>query len=104
MRIFYDFDHLAAIPNPVVTTGSFDGVHVGHKAIINRINKTAREIRGESVLITFHPHPRKVLFPETAGKDLFLINSQREKIELLRKAGLPKISQQGTIRIIIEIL
>ena len=91
MRIFYDFDHLSSIPNPVVTTGSFDGVHVGHKAIINRINKIAREIHGESVLITFHPHPRKVLFPETAGKDLFLINSQREKIELLRKAGLQNL-------------
>jgi len=91
MRIFYDFDHLAAIPNPVVTTGSFDGVHVGHKAIINRINKIARDIDGESVLITFNPHPRKVLFPETAGKDLFLINSQREKIELLRKAGLQNL-------------
>jgi riboflavin kinase / FMN adenylyltransferase len=91
MRIFYDFDHLAAIPNPVVTTGSFDGVHVGHKAIINRINRIAGDIHGESVLITFHPHPRKVLFPETAGKDLFLINSQREKIELLRKAGLQNL-------------
>ncbi len=91
MRIFYDFDHLSAIPNPVVTTGSFDGVHVGHKAIINRINRIARDIEGESVLITFHPHPRKVLFPETAGKDLFLINSQREKIELLRKAGLQNL-------------
>ena len=91
MRIFYDFDHLSAIPNPVVTTGSFDGVHVGHKAIINRINRIARDIQGESVLITFNPHPRKVLFPETAGKDLFLINSQREKIELLRKAGLQNL-------------
>lgn len=91
MRIFYDFDHLGNIPKPVVTTGSFDGVHVGHKAIINRINKTAAEIGGESVLITFHPHPRKVLFPETAGKDLFLINSQAEKIELLRKAGLQNL-------------
>lgn len=91
MRIFYDFDKLVSIPNPVITTGSFDGVHVGHKAIINRINKLAREIQGESVLITFHPHPRKVLFPETAGKDLFLINSQREKIELLRKAGLQNL-------------
>jgi riboflavin kinase/FMN adenylyltransferase len=91
MRIFYDFDHISAIPNPVVTTGSFDGVHVGHKAILNRINIIAREINGESVLITFHPHPRKVLFPETAGKDLFLINSQREKIELLRKAGLQNL-------------
>lgn len=91
MRIFYDFDQLASIPFPVVTTGSFDGVHVGHKAIISRINKIAREIHGESVLITFHPHPRKILFPETAGKDLFLINSQREKIELLRKAGLQNL-------------
>ena len=91
MRIFYDFDHLTNIPNPVVTTGSFDGVHVGHKAIINRINRIARDIQGESVLITFNPHPRKVLFPETAGKDLFLINSQREKIELLRKAGLQNL-------------
>ncbi len=91
MRIFYDFDHLKPILNPVVTTGSFDGVHVGHKAIINRINKIAKAINGESVLITFNPHPRKVLFPETAGKDLFLINSQREKIELLRKAGLQNL-------------
>jgi riboflavin kinase / FMN adenylyltransferase len=91
MRIFYDFDQLTPIPNPVITTGSFDGVHVGHKAIINRINKIAADIGGESVLITFHPHPRKVLFPETAGKDLFLINSQREKIELLRKAGLQNL-------------
>lgn len=91
MRIFYDFDQIVSIPNPVITTGSFDGVHVGHKAIINRINRIARDIHGESVLITFHPHPRKVLFPETAGKDLFLINSQQEKIELLRKAGLQNL-------------
>jgi len=91
MRIFYNFDNLVSIPSPVVTTGSFDGVHVGHKAIINRINKIARDIHGESVLITFHPHPRKVLFPETAGRDLFLINSQREKVELLRKAGLQNL-------------
>lgn len=91
MRIFHNFDELSAIPNPVVTTGSFDGVHVGHKAIINRINRLAREIGGESVLITFHPHPRKVLFPETAGKELFLINSQQEKIELLTKSGLDNL-------------
>lgn len=88
MRVFNDLEHLVSIPNPVVTTGSFDGVHIGHKAIINRINRLARDIQGESVLITFHPHPRKVLYPDTAGRDLFLINSQREKIELLRKTGL----------------
>lgn len=88
MNIYYDLNEIGAIPNPVVTTGSFDGVHIGHKMILQRINKLAREIGGESVLITFHPHPRKVLFPETAGKDLLLINSQQEKIELLRKTGI----------------
>ncbi len=88
MKLFHDFDQLNLIKKPVVTTGSFDGVHVGHKVIINHLNKTADEIGGESTLITFHPHPRKVLYPETAGKELFLINSQQEKIELLRKAGL----------------
>ncbi|NVO18068.1 MAG: riboflavin biosynthesis protein RibF [Bacteroidetes bacterium] len=91
MRVFHDLGDLIQIPNPVVTTGSFDGVHVGHKAIINRINRLARDIQGESVLITFHPHPRKVLYPETAGKDLFLINSQQEKIELLRSTGLKNL-------------
>jgi len=91
MRVFHDLEDSISIPNPVVTTGSFDGVHVGHKAIINRINRLAKDINGESVLITFNPHPRKVLYPETAGKDLFLINSQREKIELLRNAGLQNL-------------
>ncbi|MEI6747713.1 MAG: riboflavin biosynthesis protein RibF [Bacteroidota bacterium] len=91
MNVFYDLSQIGTIPNPVVTTGSFDGVHIGHKMIIQRINKLAREINGESVLITFNPHPRKVLFPDTAGKDLFLINSQQEKIELLRKTGLKNL-------------
>jgi riboflavin kinase / FMN adenylyltransferase len=50
-----------------------------------------KQYEGESVLITFDPHPRKVLYPETAGKDLKLINSQEEKLELLRKAGLDNL-------------
>lgn len=88
MKIHYGFDTAGKIKNPVVTTGSFDGVHIGHKAILNRINEIAASTDGESVLITFHPHPRKVLFPETAGRNLLLISSQREKIELLSKTGL----------------
>ncbi len=88
MQVHYGFDNVKGIKNPVVTTGSFDGVHIGHKTIINRINEIARQIDGESVLITFYPHPRKVLYPETEGKDLMFINSQKEKIELLSKAGL----------------
>lgn len=88
MKVHYGFDGIGEIANPVVTTGSFDGVHLGHKVIINRINDIARSIGGESVLITFYPHPRKVLYPETAGKNLMFILSQREKVELLSKTGL----------------
>lgn len=88
MKIHRDFEHLGTINKPVVTTGSFDGVHVGHKTILKRLRKIADDIGGETVLITFHPHPRKVLYPDTAGKGLNLINTQREKIELLRKTGL----------------
>jgi riboflavin kinase / FMN adenylyltransferase len=88
MQVHYGFDEAKNINNAVVTTGSFDGVHIGHKTIINRINEIARSINGESVLITFFPHPRKVLYPETQGKDLLFINSQKEKIELLQKTGL----------------
>ncbi len=91
MKIFYNLDQIGKIRNPVVTTGSFDGVHIGHKTILNRLHEIASSIEGESVLITFHPHPRKVLFPDTAGKTLLLINSQREKIELLRKTGLDNL-------------
>lgn len=88
MQVHYGFENVGTIRNPVVTTGSFDGVHLGHKVIINRINEIARSIGGESVLITFYPHPRKVLYPETVGKNLMFILSQREKIELLSKTGL----------------
>lgn len=88
MNIYRDLNQKLPIKNAVVTTGSFDGVHIGHKTILNRLNDIAKEIGGESTLITFHPHPRKVLYPDTAGKELRLISSQREKIELLRKVGL----------------
>ncbi len=88
MQIHRDFESLGKIKNAVVTTGTFDGVHFGHKVIINRLSSLAKNIQGESVLITFHPHPRIVLYPDTAGKDLKLINTQREKIQLLEKTGL----------------
>ena len=71
MRIFKNFEDAALIRNPVVTTGSFDGVHIGHKTILNRLKTLAEYHHGESVLITFDPHPRKVLYPDSAGKGLF---------------------------------
>jgi riboflavin kinase/FMN adenylyltransferase len=91
MKIFRSFEEASGIRNPVVTTGSFDGVHIGHKTILKRLKMLSEKYDGESVLITFDPHPRKVLYPETAGKNLKLINSQEEKIELLGEAGLDNI-------------
>ena len=87
MRVFESFNEAKGkIKNAVVTTGSFDGVHIGHKEIIKHLNDLSKQINGESVLITFYPHPRKVLYPEQ--NDLKLINSKSEKIELLQKTGL----------------
>jgi riboflavin kinase/FMN adenylyltransferase len=91
MKIFRSFEEAKNIINPVVTTGSFDGVHIGHKAILNRLRMLAEKYNGESVLITFDPHPRKVLYPDTAGKDLKPINSQEEKLYLLEKSGLDNV-------------
>jgi riboflavin kinase/FMN adenylyltransferase len=91
VNIYRDITSLPKIKNAVVTTGSFDGVHIGHQALISRLVKLARSIDGETVLITFYPHVRKVLYPDTAGKDLEMINSQKEKIELLSKTGLDNL-------------
>ncbi len=87
MKVHRSFEGFGEIKNPVVTTGSFDGVHVGHRVIIQRINFLAKAIGGESVLITFYPHPRKVLFPDD-NKALYLINSSAEKEYLLSNTGL----------------
>jgi riboflavin kinase/FMN adenylyltransferase len=91
MNVYRSFEEAGGIKNPVVTTGSFDGVHIGHKTILKRLRSLAELNNGESVLITFNPHPRKVLYPETAGKDLKLINSQQEKLDLLAKTGLDNV-------------
>lgn len=69
----------------MLTTGTFDGVHIGHQKIIQQINDVANKVGGESVLLTFHPHPRMVLFPNDSIK---LISTQQEKIKRLEAAGL----------------
>jgi riboflavin kinase/FMN adenylyltransferase len=91
MKIFRSFAEAKNMINPVVTTGSFDGVHIGHKTILKRLRMLADKYHGESALITFDPHPRKVLYPDTAGRDLKLINSQEEKLDLLEQAGLDNV-------------
>lgn len=89
MKIFNGFDQLTVIPNPVLTIGTFDGVHVGHQKIIQKLNNEAKKIGGESVLFTFYPHPRMVLFPDSHG--IKLIQTQEEKIEKLEKMGLQNL-------------
>lgn len=88
MKIYYGFSEVKHIKKAVVTTGSFDGVHLGHQLILSKLKETAKKEGGESVIITFYPHPRKVLYPDTTGKDLLMINTQKEKIHLLEKAGI----------------
>lgn len=89
MKVFQGFDQLKEIKNPVLTIGTFDGVHLGHKKIIDQLNDEAKKIGGESVLFTFYPHPRMVLYPESHG--LRLIQTQAEKIDKLRRMGLKNV-------------
>ncbi len=89
MNIFQGFDHIDGIVNPVLTIGVFDGVHVGHQKIIEQLNREAEKIGGESVLFTFYPHPRMVLYPDS--HELRLIQTQAEKIDKLRRMGLKNI-------------
>ncbi|MBL4861611.1 MAG: bifunctional riboflavin kinase/FAD synthetase [Crocinitomicaceae bacterium] len=89
MNVFQGFESISHIPNPVLTIGTFDGVHIGHQKIIKQLNEEAERIGGESVLFTFYPHPRMVLYPENHG--LKLIQTQVEKIDKLRRIGLQNI-------------
>tara|TARA_R110002072_G_scaffold16048_1_gene63459 strand:- start:39721 stop:40665 length:945 start_codon:yes stop_codon:yes gene_type:complete len=89
MKVFKGFDSLEEIPNPVLTIGTFDGVHIGHQKIIEQLNEEAENIDGESVLFTFYPHPRMVLYPESHG--LKLIQTQVEKVDKLRRMGLQNL-------------
>ncbi|MCE3296777.1 MAG: bifunctional riboflavin kinase/FAD synthetase [Crocinitomicaceae bacterium] len=86
MKVHYSFDAINAIKNPVLTIGTFDGVHVGHQKILKRLNEEARRNDGESVLFTFHPHPRLVLDP--GNTELKILQTQEEKIRKLERMGL----------------
>ena len=89
MRIFRDLIDLAEFKNSVVTIGTFDGVHLGHQKILNKLKNEANDINGESLLFTFYPHPRMVVFPES--HNLKLIQTIDEKIESLREFGLDNL-------------
>lgn len=84
MLVHRDIHHLPPFQNAVVTIGTFDGVHTGHQEIIAQLKDEARSIDGETVIITFHPHPRKVV----SSKNIFILTTLDEKIELLRAKGV----------------
>ncbi len=89
MKVFYDVDNGFTAKYPVVTIGTFDGVHLGHQKILQKLNKEAEKIGGESVLFTFHPHPRIVLNPD--NHNLKLLQTQEEKIAKLERFGLQNL-------------
>lgn len=86
MQIHRDIANLPEFRNAVITIGTFDGVHLGHKQIIDNLKTEASAVGGESVIITFHPHPRKVVSSVITG--VRLINTLPERIELLEKTGI----------------
>ena len=88
MALFFDIDALPKFERTVLTIGTFDGVHRGHKTILEEVAKHAKEVNGESILITFEPHPRKLLFPD---QPLKLITPLQQKLELITKAGIQHI-------------
>lgn len=88
MSVFYNTDNLPKFKNAVITIGTFDGVHLGHQKILKTVIDKAKEVNGESVVITFHPHPRKLLFPQQPLKILTPLSA---KIWLLSSLGIDHI-------------
>jgi riboflavin kinase / FMN adenylyltransferase len=86
MTVHTDINNLPVFKNAVVTIGTFDGLHKGHQQILNLMLDEAAKVNGETVIITFHPHPRQVIAANQ--NELFLLNSLQEKISLLEKYGI----------------
>ncbi len=86
MNIYRNLEDFIPLDNAVVTIGTFDGVHVGHQKILSTLKDCAKNIKGETVLLTFFPHPRMILHPE--DDSLRLISDIGEKVELLAKADI----------------
>lgn len=86
MKIYYKISDFDSNIKTIVTVGTFDGVHLGHKSIFDKLNKLADKNSLEKVLLTFSPHPRHVLFPQ--NQNLKLINTDEEKIEKIKQLGV----------------
>ena len=86
MQVHKELSSLPHFNNAIITIGTFDGVHLGHQQIISQLKETAAQVNGETVIITFHPHPRSIV--GIYGGQVALLNSMDEKIILLDKAGI----------------
>jgi riboflavin kinase / FMN adenylyltransferase len=86
MKIYHSIDDFQRLGYAVVTSGTFDGVHLGHQTILHRLKEIAEKNKGETVVITFWPHPRLILKPEE--ESLKLLNTFEEKAELLKDQGI----------------
>jgi len=80
MKVHYNIENLPAFKKAIITIGTFDGVHKGHQQVIEAMKKESKKNNGETVIITFHPHPRKIV---EQNSSLQLINTLEEKITLL---------------------
>jgi len=89
VKIFKNSELKNQVLRPVLTIGTFDGVHIGHQEILKRLIEVAKEIEGESLLFTFFPHPREVVFPNNHG--LKMITSQDEKMKMLESLGVDNV-------------
>jgi riboflavin kinase / FMN adenylyltransferase len=87
MQVHYSLAQLPAFRNAVITIGTFDGVHAGHQKILHQLQQEAATIAGETVLITFHPHPRSVL----SATPPLLLNTLDEKLYLLAQHGVDHV-------------
>lgn len=86
MKVYRSLEELPQITNAIVTQGTYDGVHAAHKVILDRVKQIAKQKNGETVVMTFDPHPRMVLFPDDHG--LKLLNTLDEKIAALEQEGI----------------
>jgi riboflavin kinase/FMN adenylyltransferase len=86
MKIYHHIDEFEPVKNAVVTIGTFDGVHLGHRKIISRIKELADASGGETVILTFFPHPRMILHPE--DDNIKLITTINEKASLMEQIGV----------------
>ena len=86
MKVHYDLTTLPQFKDAIVTMGAFDGVHKGHQQIIQRMKQLAQKVQGETIIITFHPHPRKVI--SSVPGEIKQLTSIKERIQLLEAAGI----------------